>query len=74
MIIEKRQVKVNNGALAVALGLTPGAVVDVKCKNGVPLEREWRNRFRDMAIDNCISIIDKPAVPIDKKTTKRETS
>ncbi len=49
-------VTVNNAALAGVLGVKPGAKVDVKCKQGVPVLKEWRNRFRDAEIDNCISL------------------
>lgn len=28
-------------------------------KNGVPLERYWRDRFKDAPIDGCIEIINE---------------
>jgi hypothetical protein len=32
--------------------------VGIKCsKEGVPLDRFWRNRFNDSKIDNCLTII-----------------
>ena len=49
-------VTVNNPELAVLLGVKPGARVDVKCKNGVPVTREWRNRFKDSEVDGCITV------------------
>jgi len=55
------KVIVNNGALAALLGVKPGGEINVKCKNGIPVIKEWRNRFKDAAIDNCISIKPKPA-------------
>ncbi len=53
------KVTVNNEALAAILGIKAGNNIDVKCKNGVPVNKEWRNRFKDTAIDNCISIPNK---------------
>ena len=54
------KVIVNNEALASILGVKPGGEINVKCKNGIPVIKEWRNRFKDAAIDNCISIKPKP--------------
>ncbi len=50
------KVTVNNEALAAMLGVKPGAAVAVSCKRGVPVTREWRNRFKDAEIDGCITI------------------
>lgn len=47
---------VNNPDLAALLGVKPGGVVHVKCKNGVPITREWRNRFKDSEVDGCITV------------------
>ena len=58
-MIEKVKVKVNNAALAATLGVKPGAIVGVDCKGGVPVNREWRNRFKDAKVDDCISIQEK---------------
>jgi hypothetical protein len=52
-------VTINNEALAKALGKTAGAVVDVKCKNGVPVDKYWRGRLKDAEIDGCVSILGK---------------
>ena len=49
-------ITVNNDALAAVLGVKPGDTVDVEIKNDVPVIREWRNRFKDALIDNCITI------------------
>jgi len=51
------KVTINNEALAGLLGVKPGDKVNVECKHGIPVNREWRNRFRDSVIDGCISII-----------------
>jgi len=55
------KVKIENAALAKVIGRKAGDIVDVVCKGGIPKVREWRNRFRDMKIDGCISFVeDKP--------------
>lgn len=64
-MITKKKVTVKNKALAAVLGVKPGAVVKVECKHGVPINREWRNRFNDSEIDGCISISQN-----GKKSTK----
>lgn len=38
-----------------------GKEVTIETRRGVPVNREWRNRLRDAAIDNCVEI---------KKTTR----
>ena len=58
------KVKVNNEALAGVLGVKPGAIVDVKCKNGIPVTLEWRNRLKDAAVDECVT------VQSDKKSSR----
>ena len=50
------KVTVNNEALAKTLGVKPGGTVDATCKNGVPVNREWRNRLKDAKIDKCVTI------------------
>jgi hypothetical protein len=60
------KVTVNNDALAALLGVKKGETVPVKCKNGVPTSREWRNRFKDAGIDDCITISQNGA-----KSTKK---
>lgn len=67
-MITKKKVTVKNEALAAALGVKPGAVVQVECKHGVPVNKEWRNRFKDSEIDGCISINQNNMKP--KKSTK----
>lgn len=62
------KVTVNNEALAGVLGVQAGGEVEVKCKDGIPVERYWRNRFRDAKIDNCISL---PVKKSTKKSTKK---
>lgn len=52
------KVKVRSEALAKALGVTAGKVVEVKTRQGVPVSREWRNRLRDSKFDNCVSVVE----------------
>lgn len=54
------KITVKSEALAKALGVTAGEDVKVETRQGVPVSREWRNRLRDMKIDKCISLADKP--------------
>lgn len=61
---EVKKVKVKNEALAKVLNVSADAIIEVECKNGVPVNREWRNRFKDAEADNCIEIVKS------KKTTK----
>jgi len=48
-------------------GLRAGDEVRIQTdREGTPLEQKWRNRFKDVSVDNCISVLsDKP--PIKKK-------
>lgn len=60
------KIKINNEALALALGEKPNAIVNVEDKNGIPVKREWRNRLKDARIDNCVEVItEKKAVNND---------
>ena len=63
------KVIVNNEALAAVLGVQPGAEIDVKCKHDIPVDKEWRNRFSDSLIDDCISV-----VPVNKPKPKQTPS
>lgn len=53
--------------LNAALGGHPvGAVIPLECdKSGMPIDRFWRRRFNDSAIDNCIEKV--------KKTSKKRS-
>lgn len=64
----KVKVQVNNKHLANIVGADAKGIVLVECdKHGVPLVKEWRNRFADAEVDNCITILS------DKKATKQKT-
>lgn len=64
------EVIINNAALAKLYGVTPGAAVRVQCKNNIPVNLEWRNRFKDMTIDNCISLVESKTIE-SKKSSKK---
>jgi hypothetical protein len=41
-----------------------GQIVNVQCdEKDIPLDRYWRNRFRDSKIDGCLEIISKTRKP-----------
>ena len=67
-------VRVNNEHLAKTLNVKVGEKVKVELKGGVPLNREWRNRFKDANIDDCITISENvkaaPAKPIKEDGSK----
>lgn len=48
---------VNNPELAALLQVRPGDTVDVPCRDGVPTNKEWRNRLKDAEIDNCVTVV-----------------
>ena len=46
-----------------------GQVITVKAINGQPIDRFWRDRLKDSAIDNCVEVV----VESKKvKTTKKK--
>lgn len=63
------KIKVNNTALATLLKVKPGIEIDVPSKNDIPINLEWRNRFKDSKIDGCITI-SKPQKPKNEPITK----
>lgn len=43
-------------------GMKSGTVLKVKVdKEGTPMERYWRDRFRDAGRDNCVETMNKKA-------------
>lgn len=55
-MITSKRVTFNNAELAALYGLKKGDSVTVMCHDGVPIDREWRNRFNDAKIDGCITV------------------
>lgn len=63
---DRMTVLVHNAELAASLGVAIDTPVQVDCRQGVPIEREWRNRLRDAHIDKCVSIV-KDSQKVSKK-------
>tara|TARA_R110000772_G_C13310322_1_gene440402 strand:- start:12136 stop:12390 length:255 start_codon:yes stop_codon:yes gene_type:complete len=51
--IENKRLKLN----ADLNGCKSGQVIVIKCKNGVPIEKYWRDRIKDSATDNCVEVL-----------------
>jgi hypothetical protein len=42
--------------------------VTVKCdRNGIPLERFWRNRLRDAKTDNCVEVVTAKKIKVKEQ-------
>lgn len=37
--------------------LTKDSIIEIADADGVPLDKFWRNRLKDSAIDNCVEIV-----------------
>lgn len=56
--MSKKSIKLN----APLRGHPSGAVIRIEVdKEGTPLERYWRDRFKDAKIDNCVEWVGKKA-------------
>lgn len=55
-MMTSKRVTFNNAELAALYGLKKGDSINVTCCDGVPIDREWRNRFKDAERDHCITI------------------
>ena len=53
---EKVSVTIESEALAKALGVSKGAKTNVECRDGVPIDQYWRNRFKDSETDGSLKI------------------
>lgn len=71
-------IKINNAELARAHGKKPGDTVTVADKDGVVLDRYWRNRLKDAETDKAVSVVKEnapvptPPVPTPQKSTKSD--
>jgi len=55
------KIKIKNNALALVLGYKQNNIIDIECRQDVPVSKEWRNRIKDSKIDGCIEIMkEKP--------------
>lgn len=56
------EITLENKSDVVLNGVAPGGKVRVKVdRDGTPLDRYWRNRLRDAAIDGCVAKVVEPA-------------
>lgn len=68
---ESRVIEIKNTSDVKLNGLVPGGVLRVKAdRDGVPLDKYWRNRLRDAPIDGCVEIV--KAAPAPKKAKEVE--
>lgn len=37
--------------------LSKDSIIEIEDMNGEPVDRFWRNRLKDSAIDNCVEIV-----------------
>lgn len=65
----KLTVTINNPALIKRFGSSLEIEVD---ENGTPIDRYWRNRVRDSAIDGCITIAGVKKTGKSSETTEGE--
>lgn len=57
-VMSNKTIRIKNESAVILGGLKPGKERDIDvCKDGVPLDRYWRNRLRDAAKDNCIKVV-----------------
>ena len=69
MARKKITVTINNSALQKRFGKSILIEVD---ENGTPIDRYWRNRVRDAAIDGCITLAVIKKSQKTSETTKGE--
>lgn len=51
------KIKIKSKALATVLGYKQNDIIDIECRQGVPVSKEWRNRIKDSVIDDCVEIV-----------------
>lgn len=77
VIYENKKVKLNYDLG----GHKKGDVIRLKCENGIPVARYWRDRYFDSEIDNCIEFLEnkksvqvenKAITPKENKSTKKK--
>jgi len=52
-------------------GLQPKKTMEIEVdKDGTPLDRHWRRRFRDAEIDGCIEIVKEKKIKNKKEEDK----
>ncbi len=69
----KIRVKVRVKILADIPGHKKGQMVIIETdKDGIPLERFWRRRFKDAKTDNCLEIIQSTPLKTLKKSKSKQ--
>lgn len=61
--MEKLKLKLH----AILGGFEKGQIIGVNAKDGIPLDKYWRDRIKDSKIDGCVSIV---KVTAKKKATQ----
>lgn len=51
------QIKILNPALARSLNVKVHTVLNIYDIDGVPVQKEWRNRLCDAKLDNCVEVV-----------------
>jgi len=41
-------------------GYTAGQIIKIRCKDGIPIDRFWRDRLKDSKIDSCVEFVKTP--------------
>jgi len=47
-----------------------GSIISVKSKDGIPLDKFWRDRLKDSEFDGCVSIVKRTRKPSFKKSNQ----
>jgi len=64
------KVKIINKSGVNLHGVPPGGESQIEVdKQGTPLDKEWRRRFKDAKLDNCVEVVKEIK---QKKSTKEE--
>lgn len=71
---ETLAIKVNNEALRKIYGIGEDGIINVDARKGIPKSREWRNRLRDSAIDQCVSLVKPKAKSTTVKKKESENA
>ena len=68
--LENKELKLN----ADLKGYKAGQIIPVKYKDGLPVDKYWRDRVKDSVIDNCVEVVShRPkAVSSDKIAKKSQ--
>ena len=51
-------------------GYKKGTIIRVNAIDGIPVEKFWRDRLKDSAIDKCVEIVEVKKTKLIKKKDK----